>query len=125
VRFFAGDYPAAAEIHARALETFRAIGERGNEAVSLNHYAAALAATGQRERAFELYQQALAINRELDKPDDEAISLEGIAEYHLAKGDTADAALGTAHLRQALSIYRNLGMRADVDRVSARLDGLG
>ena len=125
VRFFAGDYPAAAEIHARALETFRAIGERGNEAVSLNHYAAALAATGQRERAFELYQQALAMNRELDKPDDEAISLEGIAEHHLAEGDTADAALGTAHLRRALSIYRNLGMRADVDRVSARLDGLG
>ena len=66
------------------------------------------------------YQQALAMNRELDKPDDEAISLEGIAEHHLAECGTADAARGTAYLRQALAIYQHLGMRADADRVRAR-----
>lgn len=62
------------------------------------------------------------MNRELDKPDDEAISLEGIAEYYFAEGDTADAAEGTAHLHQALSIYQHLGMRADASRVRARLE---
>jgi hypothetical protein len=45
----------------RALEIFRALGNRSDEAWALNHYAAALVATGQRS-------QALAMNRELNKP---------------------------------------------------------
>lgn len=53
--------------------------------------------------------------------DDEAVCLEGIAEYHLAEGDPAE---GTAHLSQALAIYRRPGMRADADRVQTRLDRL-
>ena len=62
------------------------------------------------------------MNRELNKPDDEAISLEGIAEHHLADGDTAE---GAAHLNQALEIYQRLGMAPDTRRVQVRLDGLG
>jgi hypothetical protein len=61
------------------------------------------------------------MNRELNKPDDEAISLEGIAELHLAAGD---AARGAAHLREALEIYRRLGMAPDTHRVQNRLEGL-
>jgi hypothetical protein len=64
---------------------------------------------------------ALAMNRELNKPDDEAISLEGIAEHHLATGDPAQ---GAAYLQQALELYRRLGMVADIDRTEARLTGL-
>jgi hypothetical protein len=59
-------------------------------------------------------------DRALNKPDDEAISLEGIGEHHLA---TSDPAQGATHLRQALEIYQRLGMRADAQRVKARLDG--
>ena len=58
------------------------------------------------------------MNRELSKPDDEAISREGLADHHLATGDTP---LGTAHLRQAREIYQQLGMNADIERVQARL----
>ncbi|WP_034091830.1 tetratricopeptide repeat protein [Streptacidiphilus albus] len=84
----------------------------------MNHYAAAIAATGDRPRALSVYQQALDMNQELNKPDDEAISLEGIADHHLATGDPVQ---GAAHLRQALGIYQRLGMGADVQRVRARL----
>jgi hypothetical protein len=61
------------------------------------------------------------MNRELDKPDDEAVSLEGIAEHHFADADTLQ---GTAHLSQALKIYQHLGMRADTERVQDRLADL-
>jgi len=61
------------------------------------------------------------MNRELNKPDDEAISLEGIAEHHLATGRPAQ---GTAYLNQALEIYERLGMAPDTRRVQERLAGL-
>ena len=114
-------YSEAEDVLSQALQIFRAIGERGNEAWALNYYAATLAATDRRARAFELYQQALAMNREFDKPDDEAISLEGIADHNLAEG-AADE--GVTHLREALEIYDRLGMRADSERVHARLTEL-
>ena len=117
VRTATGRYPEADDALTRALELFRETGERGNEAWALNYYAAVIA-TSDRPRALALYRQALALNRELDKPDDEAISLEGIADHHLAAGDTDQ---GTAHLRQSLDIYRHLGMNADIERVQARL----
>jgi hypothetical protein len=69
-------------------------------------------------RALELYQQALAMNRELGKPDDEAIALEGSGECLLAQGRTAE---GTARLRQALDLYQRLGMRADTERLTTHL----
>jgi hypothetical protein len=61
------------------------------------------------------------MNQELNKLDDEAISLEGIADHHLATGETSR---GAAHLRQALESYQHLGMNADVERVQTRLAGL-
>jgi tetratricopeptide (TPR) repeat protein len=103
------------------MELFRAIGMRDCEAVALNYYAATLAATGRRTRALALYEQALAVHRELNKPDDEAVSLEGIAEHHLATGDPGQ---GIPHLNQALDIYKRLGTAPDARRVQRRLDGL-
>jgi tetratricopeptide (TPR) repeat protein len=79
--------------------------------------AAAIAATGERPRALTLYRQALDMDRELNMPAEEALSLEGIAN-HLADGDTVQ---GIEHLHQALQIYQRLGMRADIERVTARL----
>ena len=121
VRQATGDFPGAGEAVTRALELYRALGDRGDEAWALSYYAAILAASGQRTRALALYQQALATNRELNKPDDEAIALEGIAEHHLA-GDDPDQ--GAVHLRQALEIYRRLGMSPDTRRVQNRLNSL-
>jgi tetratricopeptide (TPR) repeat protein len=118
VRHMTGDYPGAQDALTRALEIVQRDGARGNEAQALNFYAATIAALGDHPRALTLYQQALAINRELRAPDQEAISLEGIADHHVATGDPA---LGVEYLNQALEIYRRLGMRADIERVLARL----
>jgi tetratricopeptide (TPR) repeat protein len=101
-----------------ALAIHREIGERRNEAWALNHYAAAIAATGDRPQALALYQQALAMNREPNKPDDEAISLERIGNRHPAIGDTPE---GAAYLRQALEIYHRLAMDTEVQRLQLRL----
>jgi tetratricopeptide (TPR) repeat protein len=85
----------------------RETGNRNNEAWALNHYAATVAAGGDLPPALDLYRQALDMNRELNKPDDRAIALEGIGECHLSAG-AAEA--GAGRLRQALEIYRQLGM---------------
>lgn len=92
-----------------------------NEAWALNYYAATLATSGRRPQALALYQRALIMNRELNKPDDEAIALEGIAEHYLAIGDLTQ---GTTHLQLALEIYRRIGLSPDAHRVQSRLDGL-
>jgi tetratricopeptide (TPR) repeat protein len=119
VRHATGDYPGAADALARSLEIVRRMGDRTDEAWVLTHYAATIAATGERPRALALYQQALAMTRELNLPAQEALCLEGIAGHHLATG--GNPARGTGHLRQALQIYQRLGMRADIERVTARL----
>ena len=82
--------------------------------------AAAVAALGDHARALPLYQQALAVNRELHRSDAEAISLEGIGDHHLAVGNPAQA---IAYLNQ-VEIYQRLGMRADIERVRAPLSEL-
>jgi len=64
-----------------------------------------------------VYHDALRLAREVRQPDDEAIALQGLGEARLRQGNTAD---GAARLRQALEIYRRLGMPA-ADQVTARL----
>ena len=61
------------------------LGCRGDDAVALNYYAAAIAAEGQHDHAYKLYREALAIHRELSKTDVEAVSPDGIAAHHTAK----------------------------------------
>ncbi|HTJ67869.1 MAG TPA: tetratricopeptide repeat protein, partial [Actinospica sp.] len=118
VRQAGGDYAGAVCALEQALASYRALGDRGNESWAMNHFASALAASGSRVRAFELYQQARAINHELDKPDDEAVALEGLADHYQAEGDTDQAA---ARLREALTIYERIGMHADATCVRDRL----
>ena len=61
------------------------------------------------------------MNRELNKPDDEAIALEGIGECHISGGEPEPA---ITHLRQALEIYQRLGMTRGAERVRTRLADL-
>ena len=118
VRYVTGDLPGALNAQVRALEIYHRIGDRIDEAWTLNHYAATIAAAGQHSRALIIYQQALGMTRELSMPSEEAVSLEGIAGHQFVAGDTAQ---GTEHLHQALRIYQRLGMRPDIERVTARL----
>ena len=74
VRRLTGDLAAATHAQSQALKLYRSTGSRSGEAWALNHYAAAVAAEDL-QRARALYEQALAMNRELNKPDDEAIAL--------------------------------------------------
>jgi tetratricopeptide (TPR) repeat protein len=121
VRSATGDLPKAVDASTQALEICRRLGDRVDEAWVLTHYAAIIAATGDHPRALTLYRQALTMSRERNRPTDEAASLEGIAEQHLATGDPVH---GTEHLDQALQIYQRLGMRPDIERVTARLSDI-
>jgi hypothetical protein len=66
VRLATGDPAAAGDALSQALEIYRLIGDRTNEAYALNPYAATIAATGNLPRALTLYEQALTMNRELN-----------------------------------------------------------
>jgi DNA-binding SARP family transcriptional activator/tetratricopeptide (TPR) repeat protein len=118
VRLAAGDCAGAAQHLEAAVGIFRELGQRGNEAWALNHYAAVLATTGDYIRALDIYRDVLHMAQETRQPDEQAISLEGIAECHLHTGETAD---GTTHLKQALEIFQRLGMKPDASRVRTRL----
>ena len=118
VRLSHDDHQGAARHLEPAADLFRRIGAVGNQAWALNHYANVIAATGDHARANTIYQNALRLAREAHHPDDEALALEGIGKYHEHTGDTQ---AGAAHLRQALAIFKRLGMKPETDRVRTRL----
>lgn len=96
-----GPFTRALDLHQAAADTAERL---GRPAV----HAAALTELG----------RVLAMNRELNKPDDQAISLEGLGECHLSAGQTEP---GAVHLREALEIYHRLGMDPAAERIHARL----
>lgn len=118
VRRLTGDLSAAADTQNQALDIYREIGNRGGEAWALNHYAATMAAIGNAMQALAFYRDALRMNRALGKPDDMAVSLEGIGEC-LFRG--RDKKSGIRSLREALDVFEQLGMHTDAKRVRARL----
>jgi tetratricopeptide (TPR) repeat protein len=121
VRLSTGDYAGGVHDLGKALELFRRIGARGNQAWALNQYAAAIAATGDHTQAAALYRDALHLAHETDQPDEQALALEGIGHCHLHADATQP---GIGHLEQALGIFQRLGMRPEADRVQARLSRL-
>jgi tetratricopeptide (TPR) repeat protein len=121
VRRLLADPAGAQDALARALEIYRTIGHRHDEAWALNHYAASVADVGDLPRAIELYEQALTLSHEQDKPDDQAVALEGLGTCQLANDDV-DAA--NSHLRRALEIYQRLGMTPSARHVQERLTSL-
>jgi tetratricopeptide (TPR) repeat protein len=121
VRRLLGD-PAGAQVAlAQALEIYRMTGHRHDEAWALNHYAASVADAGDLPHAIKLYEQALTLSHEQDKPDGQAVALEGLGTCQLANGDV-DAV--DSHLRQALEIYQRLGMTPSARHVQELLTSL-
>ena len=103
VRRLSGDPAGAIDALTRALEIYRATGDRNNEAWALNPYAAAVAATGDLPRARALYQQALTMNRELNKPGQRVNDVAGhrcldrVAESRFVRL-AASGQIGRAHV---------------------------
>ena len=93
----------------------------GSEAWALNYYAAVIADTGDAGRAIAVYQDALRLAREVGHPDDEAIALQGLDEAHVHTGKSED---GADYLREALGVFRRLGMPA-AEHVIRRLAEIG
>ena len=103
------------------MRLYRKSGIRGSEAAALHYHAAALAASGRVGQALQQYREALRMNRELDRPADQALSHEGIGECLVQTGEVTD---GREQLLQALTIFRRIGMQADAQRVRDRLEGV-
>ena len=118
VRAATGDGPGALRDVDRAVEVFRELGSRSNEAWAVGHQAAIVAHTGDHARALPLFRKALSMAREVTQPDDEALALEGIGECLVLEAEVGDA---VRHLDDALQIFRRLGMRPEIERVTRRL----
>ena len=126
LRGLAGDPVGAADALSQALEIHRAIGHRSGEAGALVELGTVWSQTGDPVKAAEALSQALEIYRATGDRTNEAwahegIALEGLAECHLSSGEAEAAA---THLREALEIFRRLGMAPDARRVQDRLEGL-
>ena len=121
VRRLTGDHQGALLDLDKAIGIFQDLGNRGALAWALNYYAAVLAGTGGQDRAIAVYHDALRLAREVRQPDDEAIALRGLGEARLREGNLE---AGAACLRQALEIFRRLGMPA-AGQVTARLAEIG
>ena len=78
-----GDYESAKARLAQALELFRSDGDRVGEAECLNNTGEALLGASSDPEAQSIYEQALAIAREINAPIEEARALEGIGQCHL------------------------------------------
>ena len=120
VRCVTGDLESARRDLEESIRTYEDLGLRGSQAYALNRYAAAITAGGEPDRAIAVYQNAMRLAREVQQSDDEAMALHGLGENYLRTGRVHD---GTACLRQALEIYRRLGM-PEAAQVTARLAGL-
>ena len=106
LRSVTGDYPGAGDVLARALEIYRALGNRLGEATVLNDLASVRQVTGDYPQARYALTRALEICRTLGDRLGEATALTALGRVRHLTGDRLGA--GDA-LTLALEIYRALG----------------
>ncbi|WP_031167237.1 ATP-binding protein [Streptomyces durhamensis] len=112
--------PADAEAaFTRALEGFRATGDRWGMANCLDPLGAFAAGRGDHERALTLLDEGLAHVRELQAPEETADLLRTRATLLLHRGDVEDA---VAHFERSAALARSTGAP---DKVAAARRGLG
>jgi len=119
----AGDSVGAVAACEQSLEISRELGDRCSEAEVLNHWGVLLGASGEPADGLVHFREALRLAREIRCPLEEARALEGIGRCELAEGerDRADESL-----RDALAVYRQLGVAsavAEVERLLAAQAG--
>ncbi|MEJ5312377.1 MAG: tetratricopeptide repeat protein, partial [Anaerolineae bacterium] len=79
----------------------REVGDRAGEGTTLNNIGLVYNALGERRRALETYEAALAIRREVGDRAGEGTTLNNIGWIYLNEGDKAQA---RTYLEQALAI---------------------
>ncbi|MFD5077132.1 BTAD domain-containing putative transcriptional regulator [Streptomyces sp. NPDC058371] len=116
---FTGRPEAAAESFARALEGFRATGDRWGMANCLDPLGMWADWRGEHDRALALLDEGLAYVRELAAPEETADLLRIRATVLLHRGELTEAA---AHFARALPLARTAGAP---DKVASARRGLG
>lgn len=82
VHFQSGNHSEALECCLRSLEQYRTTDHRQDEGNLLNTIGAIYQAIGDTDRAIVAFESALAVNRELGRPDLDAITLANMAQLH-------------------------------------------
>jgi class 3 adenylate cyclase/tetratricopeptide (TPR) repeat protein len=119
----AGNPEAAASLAAEALTSARDKGERTFELWALRALADAQAADkpASRASAFECYAQALALAERVGARPHVAHCHLGLGRLHAGSGATQPAGL---HLRQALTLYREMQMQHWIEQAESMLNAL-
>ncbi|MFG2814440.1 cyclophane-containing RiPP biosynthesis TPR protein HaaT [Streptomyces sp. NPDC048410] len=113
-----GERIQAVEAFGQSLAILRTLGDRCAEAEVLNHWGALLCAVAEQDDASMKFEQALSLARAVRCPLEEARALEGVGRWALAS-EGPEAA--DAPLREAIAIYRRLGVDTPADAIERLL----
>ena len=90
------------------LQIFRTVGDRDNEAITLNNIGGVYSSLGEKQKALDYYKQALPILHTVGDRASEAITLNNIGTVYDLMGEKQKA---LDYFIQALPIYRAVGDR--------------
>ncbi|MEV2216256.1 cyclophane-containing RiPP biosynthesis TPR protein HaaT [Streptomyces sp. NPDC050997] len=117
-RGLVGAQDGAVEGLRQSVEILRELGDRCGEAEVLNHWGALLRTTGDPVAGRGCFEQALVLARDVRCPLEEARALEGIGR---CEWGTHGPARAGGPLREAVAVYRQLGVSAVVDDIERLL----
>jgi tetratricopeptide (TPR) repeat protein len=115
-----GDPVTAGDLHRAALETFRDTHDQEGEAVALNGLGRAARTAGRSADAIADHSTAHRIAAENGLRHEQANAHAGLGAAHRVLGDDD---LAGGHYRQALTLYRDLGV-PEADRIQAELTAM-
>lgn len=119
IRLQLGEHAEARAACEAALTLFRRHHDRGGEAATLDSLGALAYRQGDHERALEYYGQCLELRRGTGNTFQAADTLVGMGDAHHALGNPAEA---RAAWRKALALYRAQHRRAEIRRVTEKLE---
>ncbi|MER7694173.1 cyclophane-containing RiPP biosynthesis TPR protein HaaT [Streptomyces sp. NPDC097610] len=117
-RGLVGEQDGAVETFRQSLEILRELGDRCGEAEVLNHWGALLRRSGDLAAGRGRFEQALRLARDVRCPLETARALEGIGRCDWTVDGPARA---EGPLREAVTVYRQLGVSASVDDIERLL----
>ncbi|NET59709.1 MAG: CHAT domain-containing protein, partial [Symploca sp. SIO2E6] len=103
-----GEKQKALELFNQALPLYRAVGDRGGEATTLNNLGSVYGSLGEKQKALEFYNQALPLLRLVEDRGGEATTLTNIG---LVYSDLGEKQKALQFYNQALPLLRLVGDR--------------